>query len=143
MVGTDEAFFDDEGDQTDLPLFNLYNETSGILDGDDETDVDLASYAYQIWKNAIDRDPALKNVIETMPNVVLLGPAAPADGRSTRGGTRLSADRRRERCLGLGEPRGSVASPSRNSRFSRRPNAPRTPLPFPATSGIMKWSPTE
>ena len=70
VVGTDEAFFDDDQDKSDLPLFNLYNEKSGILDGDDETDVDLASRAYQIWKNAIDRDPKLKNIIEGMPNVV-------------------------------------------------------------------------
>ena len=55
VVGTDEAFFDDE--QDDLPLWNLYNEKSGILDGDDDTEVDLASYAYQIWKNAIDAEP--------------------------------------------------------------------------------------
>jgi superfamily II DNA or RNA helicase len=69
VVGTDEAFFDDE-DKDDLPLFNLYHEKSGILDGDDDTDVDLASYAYQIWKNAIDRDPKLKKIIEDMPDVV-------------------------------------------------------------------------
>ena len=32
--------------------------------------MDLASYAYQIWKNAIDRDPELEKVIPAMPNVV-------------------------------------------------------------------------
>jgi superfamily II DNA or RNA helicase len=69
VVGTDEEFFDDE-DKTDLPLFNLYHEKSGILDGDDDTEIDLASRAYQIWKNAIDRDPDLKKVIEAMPDVV-------------------------------------------------------------------------
>ncbi len=69
VVGTDEAFFDDE-DKTDLPLFNLYHEKSGILDGDDETDVDLASFAYQIWKNAIDQNPELEKIIPAMPNVV-------------------------------------------------------------------------
>ncbi|MSR58420.1 MAG: NgoFVII family restriction endonuclease [Planctomycetaceae bacterium] len=68
VVGTDEAFFDDE--KGDRPLFNLYNETSGVLDGDDDTEVDSASYAYQIWKNAIDRDPDLEKVIAALPNVV-------------------------------------------------------------------------
>jgi len=68
VVGTDEAFFDDDRD--DLPLFNLYHEKAGILDGDDDTEVDLASYAYQIWKNAIDADPKLVSTIPTMPNVV-------------------------------------------------------------------------
>ena len=68
VVGTDEAFFDDEKD--DQPLLNLYHEKSGILDGDDDTEVDLASYAYQIWKNAIDANPELDKIIQGMPNVV-------------------------------------------------------------------------
>ena len=69
VVGTDEAFFDDD-DKSDQPLFNLYHEKSGILDGDDDTEVDLASYAYQIWKNAIDQNPELEKIIAAMPNVV-------------------------------------------------------------------------
>ena len=68
VVGTDEAFFDD--DQDDLPLLNLYHEKSGILDGDDDAEVDLASYAYQIWKNATEKNPELEKIIPAMPNVV-------------------------------------------------------------------------
>ncbi len=68
VVGTDEAFFDDDPD--DLPLFNLYHEKAGILDGDDDTEVDLASYAYQIWKNAVDADPRLEKIIPALPNVI-------------------------------------------------------------------------
>jgi len=56
VVGTDEAFFDD--DRNDMPLFNLYHEKAGILDGDDDTEVDLASYAYQIWKSTSPADNA-------------------------------------------------------------------------------------
>lgn len=67
VVGTDEAFFEDEDKQT---VLDLYNEKAGILDGDDETDVDLSSYAYQIWKNATMADPSLKKTIENMPSVV-------------------------------------------------------------------------
>ena len=67
VVGTDEAFFEDEDEQT---VLNLYNEKAGILDGDDETDVDLSSYAYQIWQNATTADPSLKKTIEDMPSVV-------------------------------------------------------------------------
>ena len=52
VVGSDEAFF--EGDVQNQAVFDLYNEKSGLLDGDDDTEIDLASYAYQIWKNAID-----------------------------------------------------------------------------------------
>jgi superfamily II DNA or RNA helicase len=68
VVGTDEAFFED--DANDRPLFDLYNEKAGILDGEADTEVDLASQAYQIWKNATDANPRLKQTIEKMPNVV-------------------------------------------------------------------------
>jgi superfamily II DNA or RNA helicase len=67
VVGTDEAFFEDEDTRA---VHDLYNERAGILDGDDDTEVDLASYAYQIWNNATDGNPALKQTIEEMPAVV-------------------------------------------------------------------------
>jgi superfamily II DNA or RNA helicase len=68
VVGTDEAFFEDEKERQ--KLLDLYHEKSGILDGEAETEVDLASYAYQIWKNAIDRDPELQKIIPVLPPVV-------------------------------------------------------------------------
>lgn len=68
VVGTDEAFFDD--DKNNKAVTDLYHEKSGLLDGDDDTEIDLASYAYQIWKNATDTDSALKKIIPDMPNVV-------------------------------------------------------------------------
>ncbi|MGH8005853.1 MAG: helicase-related protein [Candidatus Binatia bacterium] len=68
VVGTDEAFFEDDAD--DRPIIDLYNEKAGILDGDAETEVDLSSYAYQIWKNAIDREPGLQKTVADLPDVV-------------------------------------------------------------------------
>lgn len=68
VVGTDESFFED-ADKASLVL-DLYHEKAGILDGDDDTEVDLASYAYTIWKEAIDRDPALARSIPELPDVV-------------------------------------------------------------------------
>jgi len=68
VVGADEAFFEDQ-DQASV-VRDLFTEKAGILDGEDDTEVDLASYAYQIWKNAVDRDPELAQVIPSMPNVV-------------------------------------------------------------------------
>jgi len=68
VLGTDEAFFEDEHEQQ--KLLDLYHEKADILDGDAETDVDLASYAYQIWKNAVDRQPELQKVIPALPPVV-------------------------------------------------------------------------
>jgi superfamily II DNA or RNA helicase len=68
VVGTDEAFFED--DQNDAAIVHLYHEKAGILDGDADTEVDLASYAYQIWKNAIDKDSSLQKTIPDLPPVV-------------------------------------------------------------------------
>jgi hypothetical protein len=68
VVGTDEAFFED--DRNDQAVLDLYNEKSGIFDGDADGEVDLASYAYQIWKNATTADPGLQKVIPELPPVV-------------------------------------------------------------------------
>ena len=68
VVGSDEIFFDD--DQDEQLIRDLYTEKNGILDDDGDTEVDLASFAYQIWKNATDADPGLAARIETLPNVV-------------------------------------------------------------------------
>ena len=68
VVGADEAFFEDEAD--DQTIINLYHERAGILDGDPDGEVDLASHAYQIWKNAISADPGLEKAIADLPDVV-------------------------------------------------------------------------
>lgn len=75
VVGSDEAFFED--DEADNPIRDLYSEKAGILDGEDEGEVDLASYAYQIWKNAIDANPALQKAVEDLPDVVYATKALP------------------------------------------------------------------
>ncbi|HWO43128.1 MAG TPA: helicase-related protein [Candidatus Eisenbacteria bacterium] len=67
VVGTDEAFFED--DRNDQAVVDLYNEKSGLLDGEADSEVDLASYAYQIWKNAITRDPSLQKIIPDLSPV--------------------------------------------------------------------------
>ncbi len=68
VVGTDEAFFEDDGDNQ--AVLDLYNENAGILDGDADTEVDLASYAYQIWENAVTEDPNLRKIVPELPDVV-------------------------------------------------------------------------
>jgi len=67
VVGTDESFF--EGDIDSATMTDLYNEKAGILDGDDDREVDLSSYAYQIWKNATDADPRLLKIVPDLPPV--------------------------------------------------------------------------
>jgi superfamily II DNA or RNA helicase len=68
VVGSDEFFFEDQSNEQTVR--DLFTEQSGILDGDDDTEVDLASQAYQIWKNAIEHDPELHRNIEALPDVV-------------------------------------------------------------------------
>lgn len=68
VVGADEQFFEDL--KVDERYRDLYNEKAGILDNDDDSEVDLSSLAFQIWKNATDADPSLKGIIEDMPDVV-------------------------------------------------------------------------
>lgn len=67
IVGSDERFF--EGNETNLR--DMYNEKSGSLDDDDDdNDVDLASQAYQIWKDATDARPELNQIIPALSNVI-------------------------------------------------------------------------
>ncbi len=66
VVGSDETFFD--GDPVNIR--DLYNEKSGILDNDNEGDVDLTSQAYEIWNQAIKANPELKKKIPALPDVV-------------------------------------------------------------------------
>lgn len=65
-VGSDEVFF--EGDP--INIADLYNEKSGILDEEDDLEVDLSSFAYQIWKDAIEENPSLEKKISELPRVV-------------------------------------------------------------------------
>jgi len=68
VVGSDERFFED--DDLAQTLRDLYTEKSGILDAEADSEVDLASYAYQIWLNATKDDKALAKQIEDLPDVV-------------------------------------------------------------------------
>ena len=68
VIGTDEQFF--EGDAEASELHDLYTEKSGALDDEADVDVDLASVAYQIWRDATKDNPALAKKIADLPNVV-------------------------------------------------------------------------
>ena len=66
VVGTDERFFEGVAAAT---LRDLYTEKSGTLDDLDD-EVDLASYAWQMWKQATQDDPGLARAVEALPAVV-------------------------------------------------------------------------
>ena len=101
VVGTDEAFFED--DQNDQAIRDLFTEKAGILDGDADTEVDLGSYAFQIWKNAIDRDPSLQKIIPATPRMSSTRPNHTCHRtRSARRGVGLCPHGRRQRRPGMG-----------------------------------------
>lgn len=75
VVGADEAFFEDEEANT---IRNLYTEQSGVLDDSDD-EVDLASYAWQVWKQATQSDPELAHAVESLPPVVYSAKALQLD----------------------------------------------------------------
>ncbi len=84
VIGTDEAFFDDDHDNQ--VILDLYNEKAGILDGEeDEGEVDLASFAYQIWKNATEANPRLAKIIPDLPAVVYSARAHEPNEREPEG----------------------------------------------------------
>ncbi len=68
VVGTDEVFF--AGDGSDEEFRDLYTEKAGILDADDDDEVDLASYAYEVWRKALEHNPELENIIPLLPPVI-------------------------------------------------------------------------
>jgi len=70
VVGTDEEFFEDDDVQNEQQAIrNLYTEQQGVLDDADD-EVDLASYAWQVWKHATQDNPELARTIEALPPVV-------------------------------------------------------------------------
>ena len=66
VVGTDEQFFEGER-QT---LIDLYHEKSAILEKERLDDVDLSSFALEIWNKGIKKDPTLEEKVKSMPDVV-------------------------------------------------------------------------
>nr|WP_238787689.1 helicase-related protein [Thiospirillum jenense] len=77
VVGSDEVFFDDAAQIQQW--HDLYTESGRALEdvGTDD-DVDLASYAYQIWHNATAADPSLVAKIEQLPEMAAATKSQPA-----------------------------------------------------------------
>jgi superfamily II DNA or RNA helicase len=92
VVGSDEQFF--EGDPvSEQTIRDLYNEKAGILDDEEaEGDIDVTSYAYQIWNEALKANPSLKKTIESLPNVIFSTKQSLADAEGVLVYTKTSFD---------------------------------------------------
>ncbi|MEZ0396168.1 MAG: helicase-related protein [Anaerolineales bacterium] len=64
VVGTDESFF---GENAAAKLRDLYTEKRGVLDDDEDNEVDLASAAYGIWNSAPEE---ARKTVEKLPPVI-------------------------------------------------------------------------
>lgn len=87
VVGTDEAFFEEDGDQH--ALINLYHEMAGVLDEEPEGDIDLVSHAYEIWKQATEDDQTLIGKIARLSAVVYSAKAHESDTENGPAGVLL------------------------------------------------------
>ena len=110
VVGTDETFFEDE--KHDDLVLDLFTEKSGILDDPDDDEVDLASLAYQIWKNACDADPSLKKTIPDMANVVFSTKSGGAGGAGVPPAEAALAAETAAPRQAVGLPSGAGVSPA-------------------------------
>jgi hypothetical protein len=111
VVGSDEAFFEDDRDSN--IILDLYNEKAGILDGDeDESEVDLASYAFQIWKNATDANPKLAKIIPDLPPVAYSARTLPASTNEPAGVLVYLRNAQGEDSLGWVNAQGQMVSES-------------------------------
>lgn len=148
VIGTDEAFFED--DQNDQVIRDLFTEKANVLEGDADSEIDLASYAYQIWKNAITAEPKLQQIIPDLPAVVY----ASKDLRTFRAGLGDLSDSASRAlvapegvlvyvrtaegndALAWVDTQGAV-SPDPSSRFSKLPSVPRRLPPSRVTRCTM------
>lgn len=132
VVGSDEAYFEDDG--TPQPLLDLYHEKAGILDDEPDTEVDLVSYAYQIWKNAIDKDPSIEKKVAGLPPVVYSTKAWNATAESPAGVLVYVKTGERHSALGWVSEAGRVHSASPLAVLRAAECSPDTPaLPRQAT----------
>jgi len=70
VLGSDEQFFDSEGEQMARALRELYTEKAGILDDDGDEEVDLTSYAYEIWQAALRDHRGIAERVARLPDMV-------------------------------------------------------------------------
>ncbi|MCX6152607.1 MAG: helicase-related protein [Candidatus Kapabacteria bacterium] len=66
LVGNDELFF--EGDVANIQ--DLYTGNSDILNEENDLEIDLASYCYQIWKISTEANPYLEKLIPNLSNSI-------------------------------------------------------------------------
>lgn len=124
VVGTDEMFFEDEDAAA---VMDIYNESANSFDGSDATDVDLSSYAYQIWQNAITADKSLEATIAALPDVVYATKALDAGQNASAGALVYVRTGTGEDALAWVNRRGNIVSESQYDILRAAECSPQTP----------------
>ena len=136
VVGSDEAFFED--DTGTAAMLNLYNERSGFWMAMRMERSILASQAYRIWKEAIERDPLLQKTIPDMPAVVYsTQPHSPSPGRPEGVLVYMRSESDNDALIWLDRD-GNAVTESQLA-ILRRPNAHWRPRPCRVWSATMSW----
>lgn len=75
VFGADERFLNTEGEAQVIK--GLFDESSGLPDGDETAQVDYASAAYEIWRKAEENYPELAQAAIDLPDVTFATMASP------------------------------------------------------------------
>ena len=143
VVGTDEAFFEDDHERPEV-ILDLFTEKRPAS----STATPTPRWTWPPTPTRSGRTPSTaiqtsQKTIPDLPHVVVLHQAATsalAPKHASPGRARLSPHRRGQRRPGLGGHGRPQASPSRSSRFSRPPSARRTPRRCRASATTTTWS---
>ena len=127
VFGSDEAFFGGEGERRFLE--GLYDENARMEDlSEPDEEVDWASHAYEIWREALDKHPELASRAENLAD----GVYATAPLSNGGGGIGVCSERAQLACLGIHQFGGGVPPagppPGAADREVRTP-ASRRPCP--------------
>lgn len=124
VVGTDEAFFEDEDA---LAVMDIYNEHANALNGDDAGEIDLSSYAYQIYKNAITADKTLEATITALPDVIFATKSVTVDTDTPSGALIYVQTGNGEDALAWVDRNGRIVSESQFEILRAAECMPNTP----------------
>ncbi len=119
-VGSDEIFF--EGNRQNLE--DIFNEKAGVLDEQEDGEVDIASQAYQIWDDATKNNPALARRVMSLADVVYS--TKPSEGHG-EGVITYARTRNDNDILSWIAPDGTVKTQSLTAIFGALACTPKTP----------------
>ena len=130
VVGTDEAFFEDDGERQELSSTSTTRTPASSTARPTPRSISPPT-PIQIWKNAIDAEPGASEDDPRLPPVVLLDEACARQATSAGRRARLSPHRRRQRrtCLGRRERRRASPNPVRDPEGCRAARPTRRRLP--------------